>query len=84
MVRDYNPAELRRLTSFPEIPDKVADFHIGKLLFVHAKSRFRSLELRQYRVDKEEEGKDATKSAEQAKVSFFLFFFKCTFISYYW
>ena len=48
MVRDYNPRELRRLTTFPEIPDKVGHSHLGKQLFAHAKSRFRSLELRQY------------------------------------
>ena len=47
MVRDYRPAELAEFTSFPKIPERVADFHVGKLLFVCSKSRFRSVELRQ-------------------------------------
>lgn len=69
MVRDYNPRELRQLTTFPEIPAKVGDFHLGKQLFAHAKSRFRSLELRQYRAEQAEEVAAIENKTGENKVS---------------
>lgn len=48
-VRDYTQEELKKFTSFAEIPAGVVDIHLGRLLFAHAKSRYRSLEFRQYR-----------------------------------
>jgi hypothetical protein len=46
---------MRDCTSFPELPGPYHDVHLGKLLFATAKAQFHSLELREFRQEKEEE-----------------------------
>lgn len=50
-VGDYTQRDMRQMTSFPEMPPKIVDVHIGQLLFASSRARYRSIEITQYLVE---------------------------------
>ena len=57
LVQDYTVDETHARSMFKEIPLQSIDFHLGKMMFAHAQANYRSILLKQYRPETEDEKK---------------------------